>query len=137
MVALILSAVTVATMSVPRTARPCWCRPRCAACRARQVGPQLGRCSRIGVEQAQGVDAQQVVKRERLEFALRSAADQRHGAGTGRAGVCGITADMAAVRSAVVRVSSLNSSGAPVATSASTPNAITVGKPQRVLGGGR
>ena len=44
-------------------------------------------------------------------------------------------ADMAAVRSAVVRVSSVSSSGAPVSTSASTPKAMTVGRPARVFFG--
>ncbi len=54
---------------------------------------------------------------------------------SGRASARAATADMAAVRSAVVRVSSLSSSGVPVATSASTPNAITVDRPWRVLPG--
>ncbi|MCY1557914.1 hypothetical protein D9M68_948060 [compost metagenome] len=42
-------------------------------------------------------------------------------------------AEVAAVRSAVVSVSSDSSSGVPVATSASTPKAITVDRPRRVF----
>ena len=40
-------------------------------------------------------------------------------------------ADIAAVRIAVVMVSSASSRGMPVGTSASTPKAITVGRPKR------
>jgi hypothetical protein len=54
---------------------------------------------------------------------------------SGRASARAATADMAAVRSAVVSVNSLRSSGMPVSTSASTPNAITVGRPKRLLPG--
>ena len=42
---------------------------------------------------------------------------------------------MAAVRMAVVMVSSDSSSGLPVATSASTPKAMTVGSPALGLSG--
>ena len=43
--------------------------------------------------------------------------------------------EVAAVRIAVVKVSSLSRVGVPVATSASTPNAITVGRPSFVFFG--
>ncbi len=43
--------------------------------------------------------------------------------------------DIAAVRSAVVTVSSESSSGYPVCTSASTPNAVTVSRPSAVFFG--
>ncbi|MDT4882728.1 hypothetical protein FQZ97_1187080 [compost metagenome] len=54
---------------------------------------------------------------------------------SGRASVWAASAEVAAVRSAVVSVSSLRNSGAPVSTSASTPKAITVDMPKRVLPG--
>ena len=54
---------------------------------------------------------------------------------SGRARARAARADMAAVRRAVVSVSSLSSCGVPVATSASTPKAITVDRPRRVLRG--
>jgi len=44
-------------------------------------------------------------------------------------------ADVAAVRRAVHKVSSLSKTGKPVSTSASRPKAITVGKPAWVLPG--
>ena len=47
----------------------------------------------------------------------------------GRARARAATAEVAAVRRAVVKVSSLSSWGMPVPTSANTPKAITVGKP--------
>ena len=47
--------------------------------------------------------------------------------------VAPLMAEVAAVRSAVVRVSSLSMRGAPVPTSASTPKAITVDRPRRVF----
>ena len=53
----------------------------------------------------------------------------------GRASQRAASADVAAVRIAVVSVSSLSSSGRPVATSASPPKAITVGRPSCVLPG--
>ena len=53
----------------------------------------------------------------------------------GRASSLAAITEVAAVRMAVVSVSSLSSSGLPVATSASTPKAITVGKPKRPLAG--
>jgi hypothetical protein len=53
----------------------------------------------------------------------------------GRDSLRAATADMAAVRMAVVSVSSDSRRGAPVSTSASTPKAITVGKPRRWLDG--
>jgi hypothetical protein len=45
------------------------------------------------------------------------------------------SADIAAVRSAVVNVSSESSSGYPVSTSASTPKAVTVSSPSAVFFG--
>ncbi len=48
---------------------------------------------------------------------------------SGRARTRAANADMAAVRIAVVSVSSDSMRGAPVSTSASTPKAITVGRP--------
>ena len=53
----------------------------------------------------------------------------------GRASLRAAMAEVAAVRSAVVSVSSLTKRGIPVATSASAPKAITVGRPQRGLPG--
>ena len=53
----------------------------------------------------------------------------------GRASARAATSEVAAVRSAVVKVSSASSSGQPVATSASTPKAITVGRPSAGLPG--
>ena len=50
---------------------------------------------------------------------------------SGRASTRAASADIAAVRIAVVSVSSDSSRGAPVCTSASTPKAITVGRPRR------
>jgi hypothetical protein len=47
----------------------------------------------------------------------------------GRASVRATMTEVAAVRKAVVSVSSLTKRGMPVATSASAPKAITVGKP--------
>ena len=52
----------------------------CAQACALQIGLQLGGGGRVGVEQSQRGDAQQVVKRQRLELALRAVANQRHGA---------------------------------------------------------
>ncbi len=43
-----------------------------------EVAHELGRGPRVDVEQAQFADAEQPVKRERLELALRAVADQRH-----------------------------------------------------------
>ena len=51
----------------------------------------------------------------------------------GLARVWAANAEVAAVRMAVVSVSSLTSVGAPVATSAKTPKAITVNKPMAVF----
>ena len=48
---------------------------------------------------------------------------------SGRAKRLATITDVAAVRSAVVSVSSLTKRGMPVATSASAPKAITVGRP--------
>jgi hypothetical protein len=62
---------------------------------------------------------------------------KRHVRLPGRASARAASADMAAVRSAVVRVSSDSRRGVPVATSASTPKAITVGRPARCSSGGR
>ena len=53
----------------------------------------------------------------------------------GRASRRATSADMAAVRMAVVRVNSHSRRGAPVVTSANMPMAITVGRPLRVLFG--
>ena len=53
----------------------------------------------------------------------------------GRASRRATNADVAAVRMAAVMVSSDSSRGAPVARSASTPKAITVGRPARVFPG--
>ena len=53
----------------------------------------------------------------------------------GRAKALAANAEVAAVRRAVVSVNSLTSVGAPVATSASTPKAITVDRPMAVLWG--
>jgi hypothetical protein len=52
---------------------------------------------------------------------------------SGRASCCAASADVAAVRSAVVTVSSESSNGYPVSTSASTPNAVTVNRPSAVF----
>ena len=133
MVALVLSAVTVVTISAPRTAsavllqttvrRPVPCRLACS----------------LAVAAGSVSNSRSVVTPSRwwkasawnsLWAPLPISAMVRL---PGRARARAATADMAAVRRAVVRVSSLSSSGAPVATSASTPNAITVGKPQRVF----
>ena len=54
---------------------------------------------------------------------------------SGRASTRAATTDIAAVRRAVVSVSSLRNSGTPVATSASRPKAMTVGRPKRPLDG--
>ncbi len=53
----------------------------------------------------------------------------------GRARARAARAEVAAVRRAVARVSSDSSSGRPVATSASMPKAITVGRPNAGLPG--
>ena len=52
---------------------------------------------------------------------------------SGRARWRATMADVAAVRMAVVKVNSLSSVGIPVATSASTPKAMTVGNPNCVF----
>ena len=83
MVALRLSAVTVVTMSLPRTAsmhRRAAHDLQARQVQARQVAFELGAGAGVGVEQAQLADALQVVESQRLEFALRAIADQRHGA---------------------------------------------------------
>ena len=78
-VALVLSAVTVVTMSAPRTPRRCSRRRRSRApARRPQIRDELGRGARIDIVQADRLDAEQVVEGERLELALRAVADQRH-----------------------------------------------------------
>ena len=78
----------------------------------RRFASSFARRARVDVEQAQLADAEQVMKRDRLEFALRAVADQRHRRGyPGRASQRAASADIAAVRSAVVTVSSESSSG--------------------------
>ena len=138
MVALVLSAVTVVTMSAPRTASAVLAQTVILQ-RGRdgvQVGHQLGGGARVDVEQAHLLDAHQQVERERLELALRAVADHGHHAAVGaRARRRATITDVAAVRIAVVSVSSLSSSGRPVSTSASRPKAITVGRPARVFFG--
>jgi len=52
---------------------------------------------------------------------------------SGRAKARAASAEVAAVRKAVPSVSSLSSNGKPLDTSASTPKAITVGRPERVF----
>ena len=66
----------------------------------------------IDVEQAHLADAEHVVEGDDLEFALRAVADERHAPGCrGRAMWRAASAEVAAVRSAVVSVSSESSSG--------------------------
>ena len=52
-----------------------------------------------------------------------------------RANARAATSEVAQVRNAVASVSSESNIGYPVSTSASAPNAITVGKPREVLPG--
>jgi hypothetical protein len=80
-------------------------------------------------------DAQAVVEGQRLELRLRTVADEAMVRASGRASARAAITEVAAVRSAVASVSSDSNSGAPVATSASTPKAITVGRPCSALPG--
>jgi hypothetical protein len=43
-----------------------------------QVGDQLAACAHVDIEQSQDPDAEKIVKRQRLEFALGAVADERH-----------------------------------------------------------
>ena len=135
MVALVLSAVTVVTMSAPRTAsavlvqtrtvRP---RPaRLAASLALAAGSVSNSCNASMPTRSRKASAW-----NSLCAPLPIKAMQRL---PGRASRRAARAEVAAVRIAVVSVNSDSSRGAPVCTSASTPNAITVASPTRVLAG--
>ena len=127
---------TVVTMSAPRTASAALAQPAAQA-RTRRAGCVAawrwlrGRCRTDGSRRCRAGGGRQGPG-TRLCAPLPISAIVRL---PGRASTRAASADVAAVRIAVVSVSSLSSSGQPVATSASTPNAITVGKPMRVLPG--
>ena len=72
---------------------------------------------------------------QRLEFGLGAVADRAMVRESGRARARAAKAEVTAVRRAVVRVSSLISSGSPVLTCAKAPKAITVDKPACGLSG--
>ena len=114
--ALRLSAVTVVTMSAPRTACAVLAQRTIAMSAssgiARRLRSSLAVAARVDVEQAQFANAQHAVEGNGLELALRAVADQRHHRGCRAApGALAASADIAAVRSAVVTVSSDSSSG--------------------------
>jgi hypothetical protein len=75
------------------------------------VAHQLVGGVRVGVEHAHFLDAQQRMEGQRLELALRAVADQREAARIGPRQRLAAMAEVAAVRSAVVSVSSDSSTG--------------------------
>lgn len=76
-----------------------------------QIAFELGRGLRVDVVQAQLADAEYLVKGDRLELALGTVADQGHAVAV-RPGQClAARADIAAVLSAVVTVSSESRTG--------------------------
>ena len=85
--ALRLSAVTVVTTSAPLHASAV--EPHAHDLQVRKLGHrrevarELGRRTAIDVVEPQFADADQPVERDRLEFALRAVADQRHDAAVG------------------------------------------------------
>ena len=101
-------------MSAPRTASA-------VLAQARTVRPgqpqrfeielELRRRLRIGVEQPQFPDAEHVMECDRLEFALRAVADERHHPASPARHVAAASADIAAVRSAVTKVISDSNNG--------------------------
>jgi hypothetical protein len=93
-----------------------------------EVGDQLVGGTGIDIEEMESLDAEQVMEGQRLKLTLRPLPIKAMVLLSGRAMAPAATADMAAVRIAVVMVSSLIRFGIPVSTSASTPKAITVGR---------
>ena len=134
-VARALSAVAVVTMSAPRTASAVLahtrtrspCPTRLAASLALAAGSvSKRRSSRMPTR------SRNAIAWNSLCAPLPINAIDRP---PGRASTRAASADIAAVRIAVVSVSSQRNRGAPVATSASTPKAITVGRPRPGLAG--
>jgi hypothetical protein len=126
-VALVLSAVTVVTISAPRTAS--------AALAARMILRSF-RPDRLRISLSVAAGS---ISNARISFtpsiALNASTWNSLCAplpinaidlDAGRASAFATSADVAAVRNAVMIVNSLNSTGKPDSTSASTPNAITV-----------
>ena len=135
-VALRLSAVTVVTMSAPRTASSVLLQ----ACNRRFGTPRRLRMS-LAVAAGSVSKSRSVSMPSRwwkasawnsLCAPLPMRAIVRASA---RASARAAITDVAAVRMAVVMVSSLTCVGRPLATSASTPKAITVGRPSKALPG--
>ena len=84
--ALRLSAVTVVTISAPRTASAVLgtardCRP--GRRKRLQIEQQFCGGGGVGVEQPQFADAEHVMKGDGLKFALRAVADERHDSAVG------------------------------------------------------
>ena len=82
-VARVLSAVQVVTMSAPRTASAVERARIDAEAAAGEVGAELVDGLGIDVEDADFLDAEQRLEGERLELGLRAGADQRHDAAVG------------------------------------------------------
>ena len=136
MVARLLSAVTVVTMSAPRTA--------CAVEVAR-ITRMAGVAARLRTSLSVASASTSKTRISLMPASVWKASAWNSLCAPlpisamlrepGRASLRATSAEVAAVRNAVVSVSSDRNSGKPVATSASTPKAITVGMPCWVLFG--
>ena len=135
MVALALSAVTVVTISAPRTASATLVHTRTVTGRSLRLASNLRVASRSVSKRRSSVMPSRWWKARAWNSLCAPLPINAMLRLPGRASARAATADMAAVRNAVVRVSSDSSRGIPVVTSASTPKAITVDKPRRVLPG--
>ncbi|MNE32431.1 hypothetical protein D3C80_1260430 [compost metagenome] len=134
--ALVLSAVTVVTMSAPRTAS-------CTESAMITLMPGKPARLRASLRVACGSTSyRRISSMPRMQWKamawnslcepLPISAMRR---ALLRARTLAASTEVAAVRSAVVRVSSLSSTGLPVATSPRAPKAITVSMPARVFFG--